>query len=61
MFLSSGDGYLLKLLEFHKACRGPFRVPREMWAFFGNTAGEKGLLKHAGENFVVCLELCQEA
>ena len=27
MFLSSGDGYLRKLLEFHKTCRGPFRVP----------------------------------
>ena len=30
--------YLLKLLEFCKACRGPFRVPRERWAFFGNAA-----------------------
>ena len=38
-FLSSGDGYLWKLLEFCKVCQEPFRVPRETWAFFGNTAG----------------------
>ena len=25
-FLSSGDEYLVKLLEFHKACQVPFRV-----------------------------------
>ena len=37
-FLSSGDGYLGKLLELHKACRGPFQAPRERWAFFGNAA-----------------------
>ena len=36
-FLSSGDWYRWKLLEFCKACGGPFRVPRETWAFFGNT------------------------
>ena len=34
-------------MEFHKACRGPFQVPRETWAFL------KGLLKHSGENFIV--------
>ena len=28
-FLSSGDGYLRKLLEFCKAYRGPFQVRRE--------------------------------
>jgi len=36
--LSSGDACLEKLLEFRKACQGPFRVPREMSAFFGNAA-----------------------
>ena len=55
------DGYLGKLLEFRKACPGPFRVPRETWAFFGNTPGKKGLLKRAGENFLVCMELWREA
>ena len=61
MFLSSGYGYLGKLLEFHKGCRGPFQVPRDTWADFGNAAALKGLLKSAGEYFLVCLELWQEA
>ena len=56
-----GDVYLGKLLEFHKMCRGPFGVPRETWAFFGNNTAQKGLLKHAGENFIVCVELWGEA
>ena len=30
--------YLGKLLEFRKACQGPFRVKSETWTFFGNTA-----------------------
>ena len=42
-------------------CRGPFGVPRETWAFFGNNTAQKGLLKHAGENFIVCVELWGEA
>ena len=37
-FLSSGHGYLGKLLEFCKVCQGPFQIPREMWAFCGNSA-----------------------
>ena len=52
-FLSSRHRYLGKLLEFRKACLGPFRVPRETWAFSGNAAALRGLLKCTGENFVV--------
>ena len=37
-FLLRWHGDVLKLLEFHKACRGPFRVPREMLPFFETAA-----------------------
>ena len=42
MFLSSGDGYLRKLLGFHKGCQIPFRVPREKGAFPGICCSVKG-------------------
>ena len=54
-FLSSGDRYLGKLLEFCKAFHGCFCVPRETWALFGNAVASKGLIMRAGKNFIVCV------
>ena len=60
MFLSSGDGYLGKILEFPKRVKNPFEFQEGTWAFYEIAAVSKGLLKRAGENFKVCLELWQE-
>ena len=60
MFLSSGEGYLGKLLEFHKESQVPFRIPRGNVGFLGNAEALKGILKGAGENFVCCVELWRE-
>ena len=41
-FLSSGNGYLGKLLGFHKRCQVPFRVPRGNVRFLGKHCSVKG-------------------
>ena len=48
MFLSSGEGYLGKLLEFHKESQVPFRIPRGNVGFLGNAEALKGILKGVG-------------
>ena len=47
--------------SFLKHVKYPFEFQEGTWAFFGNAAVSKGLLKHAGENFVDCMELWLEA
>ena len=47
--------------SFIKRVKYPFKFQEGTWAFFGNAAVSKGLLKRAGENFVVCIEVWQEA
>ena len=42
VFLSSGDGYLGKLLEFHKGCQVPFRVPRRNVCLLWKCCSVKG-------------------
>ena len=41
-FLWSGDGYLRKLLGFHKGCQVPFRVLRRNMGFLGKRCNVKG-------------------
>ena len=41
-FLSSGDGYLGKLLEFHEACQVHFQVPRGNVGFLWKHCSVKG-------------------
>ena len=41
-FLSSGYGYLGKLLGFHKGCQVSFRVPRGNVGFLGKCCSVKG-------------------
>ena len=41
-FLSSGDGHLKKLLEFHNACQVPFRFPRGNMGFLWKRCSVKG-------------------
>ena len=41
-YLLGGNGYLGKLLEFHKACQVPFRVPRGKVSSLCNCCSIKG-------------------
>ena len=61
MFLSSGDGYLGKILEFPKRVKNPLEFQEGTWAFYEIAAVSKGLLKRAGENLVACVVLWREA
>ena len=68
-FLSSGDGYLRKLLGFHKGFQVPFRDPRGNVGFLGKRCSVKGphltlrgefcvFLWSCGRKLRVPLELC---
>ena len=50
-FLSSADGYLGNLLEFHEVCQVPFRVPRGNVGFLSKHCSVKGPLQVCSEEF----------
>ena len=60
-FSRVGTGIWGNFWSFLKRVKYTFEFQEGKGAFFGNTASYKGLLKHAGENYVVCVELCQKA
>ena len=52
-----GMGIWENFWSFIKRVKYPFEFEDRMWTFLGNTSAEKGLLKPAGHNFMVCVEL----
>ena len=56
-----GTGIWGKFWSFIKRGKYPFEFQEGTWAFFGNASTYKGLLKRAGDNIVVCVELWREA
>ena len=60
-FLSLGTGIWRNFWSFITCVKYPFEFQEGTWAFFGNAAVSKGLLKRVGENFVDRVELWLEA
>ena len=48
------------ICSFIKPVKYPFEFQEGTWAFYGNAAESKGLLKRVGENFVASVELWRE-
>ena len=48
------------LCSFKKPVKYPFEFQEGTWAFYGDAAASKGLLKHVGDNFVASVELWWE-
>ena len=58
-FLSSGDGYVGKLLELQQGCEGPLEVPDVRCDKPRYASAEMGLISPGGENLLDFLKLMQ--
>ena len=58
-FLTSGDGYVGKILSCSKGVKDPLEVPEVRCDYPRDASGEMGLISPGGENLLDFLELRQ--